>query len=777
MTAQTTETERPPIEVAAESASFVRARLETIRVACVRRRLLHLMSRVMLLMLGWLGGVMLMDAILGMSYGLRVIACAGAMLLIGRVLAREAWPMWRSPMDSEDAALLVESCLEASSSSIISAEQFLTSFGRGSVSASRFESASRVLMGQTIEHAARLLRGVSISSVVDPVPARRWLIGMVIGVLAFGFATIVAGEAGIRFLKRALLMPGVDRPTATRIELLTPANHAVVRGDRIVIDVRASGVIPARGRLRVETINPRERLGDSGEGGRLEKARAKRLGGVQIDLLPVPESPGLFRAMIPKAIDSIRYAVELNDATSEGHVVEVVIPPEPREVTWTEIPPAYTRRAPARLPRGELSILAGSRLEVKIKSDAGVDLEASRLVELPSGREHRLTALADRSVGLSAQVGSSALIEPYEKTVSIRLILRDARGFSSLEPYEIQLRQEVDAAPTVTLQTGSGVLEGGNERWVTPWASPRVMGLARDDVGLASMRLRFVRSGSMKDREMRGDGLWLRYFNDSAPGAVALEMKGVLPAMNAEASPGAGVEADQFFARYEGWLHVTESGRYEFRVEVDDRVTVRVGDTFVWDLSYNWGRADSRSLELRAGLHPIRIDLREETGRAGLRMSWRRPGDKDFTSVPRDVLFSSCESIESARAEVAESVEMFVDAGEGEVSLEEMREHRFELSPLTLAPGDRMEWWIEATDLAGATTRSAMQTMLVGTEEQVRAALLGRLGDYMNEIDELERRQAELADEVGQAIEGASSGGNERRSGDVEVGPAGERSR
>jgi hypothetical protein len=88
-----------------------------------------------------------------------------------------------------------------------------------------------------------------------------------------------------------------------------------------------------------------------------------------------------------------------------------------------------------------------------------------------------------------------------------------------------------------------------------------------------------------------------------------------------------------------------------------------------------------------------------------------------------------------------------------------------------------MEWWIEATDLAGATTRSAMQTMLVGTEEQVRAALLGRLGDYMNEIDELERRQAELADEVGQAIEGASSGGNERRSGDVEVGPAGERSR
>ncbi len=770
MTMRTADSERPPTEVGLDDAEFVRARLDAIRAASLRTTMLHLMSRVVLLCVGWLGAVMLLDAVVGLSYGLRVIACVGAVVWMGRLIVREAWPIWRSPMDIEGAALLAESKVLESSSSIISAEQFLfrMASGRESVKGPGVESSmalgfgSRMLMGQTIAQAARLLRSVSLSSVVDPVPARRWLIGMGIGVFAFGFATIEAGESGARLLMRALLVPGIDRPTATRIELLTPTDHAVVRGDRIVIDVRASGVIPASGRLLVDVNGATGEKEALKQGGVSSANRGRRAGEVQIDLLPIPESPGVFRAVIPKAIESIRYSVELNDATSVGHGVEVVVPPEPREVTWTATPPSYTRRLAERLPRGELSILVGSRLGVMVESDGDIDLESSRLVELPSGREHRLTALADRSGEGSMQIGSAHAMELDPTTVSMRVLLRDARGFTSLEPYEVPLRQEADVAPNVTLRSGSGVLEEAGERWVTAWASPRVVGQASDDVGLAALRLRYVRSGSMKGREMRGDGLWLRYFNDSAPGAVARDMRGALPAMDAGESPAEGVEADHFLARYEGWLNAAESGRYEFRVEVDDRVTIRVGETFVWDQSYNWGRADSRSLELRAGLHPIRIELREELGRAGLRMSWRPPGEKEFKSVPREVLFASKESIEAARAEVAESVDLFVDTGRGEVSLEETREHRFELSPLTLAPGDRLEWWIEATDLAGSTTRSAMQTLIIGTEEQVRAALLGRLGDYMNEIDELERRQEELADDVGRAIEAAPSGERSR---------------
>ncbi len=94
-----------------------------------------------------------------------------------------------------------------------------------------------------------------------------------------------------------------------------------------------------------------------------------------------------------------------------------------------------------------------------------------------------------------------------------------------------------------------------------------------------------------------------------------------------EAGFGGTPFSDRFFARWTGVLRVAAEGKYTFYTESDDGSRFFVGDTKVVD---NGGlhamEEKSGEIDLKAGDHPVRLELFENIGTAGCRLSWEGPG-------------------------------------------------------------------------------------------------------------------------------------------------------
>lgn len=93
-----------------------------------------------------------------------------------------------------------------------------------------------------------------------------------------------------------------------------------------------------------------------------------------------------------------------------------------------------------------------------------------------------------------------------------------------------------------------------------------------------------------------------------------------------ESFAGTGL-SEAFYVRWTGVLRAPAAGKYTFYSESDDGSRVFIGETKVID---NNGlhpmEEKSGEIELKAGDHPIRIEMFENTGQAGCRISWEGPG-------------------------------------------------------------------------------------------------------------------------------------------------------
>ena len=107
-------------------------------------------------------------------------------------------------------------------------------------------------------------------------------------------------------------------------------------------------------------------------------------------------------------------------------------------------------------------------------------------------------------------------------------------------------------------------------------------------------------------------------------------LRRVEPQVNVESTEGtfAGTGlSDCFYVRWTGVVRIPATGKYTFYAESDDGSRVFVGETKVID---NNGlhpmEEKSGELDLKAGDHPIRVEMFENVGGAGCRISWEGPG-------------------------------------------------------------------------------------------------------------------------------------------------------
>jgi len=97
--------------------------------------------------------------------------------------------------------------------------------------------------------------------------------------------------------------------------------------------------------------------------------------------------------------------------------------------------------------------------------------------------------------------------------------------------------------------------------------------------------------------------------------------------------------ADHFFARWSGVIRIPKDGKYKFYLESDDGSRLFIDNKQVIDNNGLHGMEEKDAeVELKAGDHPIKIEMFENEGEAGIKLSWEGAGQaKDI--IPAAALF------------------------------------------------------------------------------------------------------------------------------------------
>jgi MSHA biogenesis protein MshQ len=135
-----------------------------------------------------------------------------------------------------------------------------------------------------------------------------------------------------------------------------------------------------------------------------------------------------------------------------------------------------------------------------------------------------------------------------------------------------------------------------------------------------------------------GTGLLGQYFASvDLSGPVVLQRTEAVAFAWGTASPGPGVPADRFSARWRGQVEATSTGTYQFQTNSDDGVRVWVNGTLVIN---NWTPHGptvdtSAGIPMTAGQRMgIVVEYQDYTGGATMQLRWKPPGATAFSDVP-----------------------------------------------------------------------------------------------------------------------------------------------
>jgi hypothetical protein len=158
-------------------------------------------------------------------------------------------------------------------------------------------------------------------------------------------------------------------------------------------------------------------------------------------LLPSQHDRSRFQRTIENVQNSFTYRVKLNDGWSESYQIEAKPRPALASLRCTQIWPAYTGHPPTQRALGDLSLLAGSRLELEAISTKTLAKAVARLSE--SGRELPLS--------VNGKIVRGRLEIPASGLRGFSIGLQDTEGLRSRN--EVQYRVDIlpDKAPLVTL--------------------------------------------------------------------------------------------------------------------------------------------------------------------------------------------------------------------------------------------------------------------------------------------------------------------------------------
>jgi hypothetical protein len=392
---------------------------------------------------------MFLDWWLDLPWGVRLALLAAQFAVFAYILLRMiVAPVLRQP-DEDDLALMVEKARPEFHSRLIAAIQLARP---GAVPSGASASLAEAMIEQT-------------EAIADPIPftkivatdklKRIGALAIIVPVIAV--VGLTSGrDVCLDLLKRALLS-NVPVPRKTRV-LVIDGDKIIGLGDSVRIEAFVQGIVPNSGKLKVEYRNRRAQEYS------LEQDRDNR---------------ARFGRTIENVQDTFHYTVYLNDGVSSTHEVKAIPRPTVATIECEQEYPGYTRLKPVRRSLGDLSLLAGSQLKLKVTATKPLKTAALKL----SGMDGEVP------MTLNAQNVKEATGEftiPGKGMNGFSVLMLDTEDMESRDSAVHRVEIIPDKIPVVRI-----TYPDRKEELITRQATMIVAFEATDDFAIAHIRLKY----------------------------------------------------------------------------------------------------------------------------------------------------------------------------------------------------------------------------------------------------------------------------------------------
>ena len=352
--------------------------------------------------------------------------------------------------DDDELALLVERHRPEFRTRLIASIQLSR---EGAVPA----NASRSLVHMMIAQTEDIAREMDFAEVVRSDSTFK-AVGLSLVIVVLGLAGFAFGGDAAQDLFQRAFLSNIPVPRKTRVSPVSQ-DLVVAIGDNAVLSATASGVIPSEGKVRIDASTGRDQ---------------------EFSILPTREDSSRFTRTIENVQESFRYRIRLNDGHGQWHSVMAVPRPAVVSVDFIQEFPAYTRLQPQRKSPGDLSLLAGAKLGVKIKASKPVAKAQVRLVGLEKE--------VDLTVNPSDRTDVSGTLDiPSRSLTGLSIRLTDEHGIASKGEtiYPVDLTPDREPVVRVTWPDRK-------EELATTEARVLVAFEASDDFGINKVLLRYT---------------------------------------------------------------------------------------------------------------------------------------------------------------------------------------------------------------------------------------------------------------------------------------------
>ena len=443
-----------------------------------------------------------LDWWLDLAWGLRLVLLLGQAAVCAFITLRFIAAPLLHPPDDDDLALMVEKARPEFRSRLIASIQLARP---GAVP----PGASSTMANATVEQTEAVAAPLEFNRIV-PTDRLKKLGAVAVTVAILGGVALAFGGPDVRDLLKRALLSNIPVPRKTRV-IVAGGDKIIGRGDAVRLEAFAQGIIPSRGKLEVKY------RGRRAQEFALEQDKANR---------------AHFGRTLDNVQDSFAYVIYLNDGRSEPFTVTALPRPTVMTIECEQQFPAYTQLKPARRSLGDLTLLAGSVLKLKVTATKEIQSASIKLVgaSTPAARPDSVQPTnqsGEKSQGstesrppgdgnaldVPLQVSSQNRKElagqwtiPTRGLAGFSIQMLDAEGMESRDSAVYRLEILPDKAPAVRI-----TYPDRKEELYTRQATVLVGFEATDDFALARVRLRYkvdtFEGGAEKsvDMDLAGD--------------------------------------------------------------------------------------------------------------------------------------------------------------------------------------------------------------------------------------------------------------------------------
>lgn len=396
----------------------------------------------------------LLDWWLDFPLPVRVLLFLGDLAFLGWLGYGHIILVWKNRLNWVTAALRAEKATPGMRSVLISAVQL-------SAAAPGETGNSPDLLRALAGHAGERIRSLDIGRIV---PSRPMWKSVGTGLLALLVVVSLGywqGGKSVTLLQRFFLM-NPPLPTQTLVRPLT-GDMAVPIGSNVEVAAMAGGVVPSRGRVTITYANGQsQEIGLTGSVGR----------------------PEVFSHTLKNVQQSFTYRFVLNDGRGAEFSVRAQLPPNVAQLDCEEIYPAYTGLSPIRRTPGNLGLLAGSRLSVRVVSNQPLKSAGVLLQGLDKRLPMKIETLNSRAAAVEIPV-------PARGLTGFSIELANEEGISSASNTVYSIEVIPDKVPEVEL-----LWPQNEQETLTLKAKPGLRFSVSDDYALGKLALVYMVTSS-----------------------------------------------------------------------------------------------------------------------------------------------------------------------------------------------------------------------------------------------------------------------------------------